>query len=712
MTIIFFALIVILSINGIFSSRSIITTTSTRTRTSPVAQTTTTTTTTITAATKVQETLESPYKIVIDGGSTGSRLHIFEFRSNNFDDDDYDNSNNKDEADDNNNSSSNSKENKTFVERRGSTKVNIPLSNFAKLEIITDHKEGNINNHSNNHTEQGQKQKQDHKQDHNHNYETHAALHLLPLFKYASKVIPEEYHSTTSISIQATAGMRLVKEEQQNKLYDYIYDTLMEHEEFVFDNFNRSDISTLDGVLEGLYGAIAVNYLKGVVDVHLHYNDDDNDSVEDDNNDGNYNGSGNRIQGNDDENDNKTENEMDKENLVCNRKSPFGALDLGGASMQIVYLPPQPLSSSQEQNAQECSVNTDTDTDMTVGDSAGRIYSAREKLPSHEFFSTSYLSYGSDQFRERLWDTWIIDYEKSHETHYQDKQHQHREGDEKVILNPCSFQGYKTEWKGYILLGTGNSRQCTNEVNRLIPHHEKVHDSTTTGNNENFSYGNKKSERSNVVGGIEHPPISGEFYAMSLFFFVMDCVRTYTKDETLLRTWPKPSIHELSNAVESFCSKHWLHDIIDKHGDNAHMYTRREILSERCFESVYIIALLRDGFGFSAHSRDITYSFLVDGSEVEWSLGMAISLFAQEKEEDKREDVSSNLLENLLSIDEDGIRKVDDNGGRCDSNSNSADSPFCDENITDCDPNSDDKNKVSDKDFTVSHFRDNGPLWS
>jgi len=43
-----------------------------------------------------------------------------------------------------------------------------------------------------------------------------------------------------------------------------------------------------------------------------------------------------------------------------------------------------------------------------------------------------------------------------------------------------------------------------------------------------------------------------------------------------------------------------------------------------------MVTLLRDGFGFELDSSDITFTFLVDGSEVEWSLGMAISHFAED----------------------------------------------------------------------------------
>lgn len=48
----------------------------------------------------------------------------------------------------------------------------------------------------------------------------------------------------------------------------------------------------------------------------------------------------------------------------------------------------------------------------------------------------------------------------------------------------------------------------------------------------------------------------------------------------------------------------------------------------RCFESVFMITLLIDGFGFDPHSRDITFAFDVNGQEVEWTLGMALYTYA------------------------------------------------------------------------------------
>ncbi len=493
----------------------------------------------------------SPFKIVIDGGSTGSRLHIFELKQN-------------------------PQKNKTYIERRGSTKVNIPLSNFASSSSATSDNQDDDN---------------------------HAAYHLLPLFKFASDIIPTQYHATTHVSIQATAGMRLVDIENQSKLYDTIHEKLSNHKEFVFDSFRRSDINTLDGVLEGLYGVIAVNYLKGIVDVNLHYIEFENRIYHDYNDDS-------KISVDIDDKSNSEEQ-------VCeNLSTPFGALDLGGASMQIVFLP-HPKS---DQNYATESICPNTEFE-------------EKKLPKHEFYSTSYLSYGSDQFRERLWDLWITEIQQGKRAEIE------KEASKVFVENPCSFNGHETEWNGYILFGTGNAKECTNEINRLIPHHEKVDHSI-------------EDEEEYIVGGIHHPEIRGEFYAMSLFFFVMDCVREYTQDEIILKEWPNPTLHELDLAVESFCSKHWEDDIIEIHGLDIHQFTKGHRLADRCFESVYIITLLRDGFGFDVHSRDITYSFLVDGSEVEWSLGMAVTLYAEDgKQRDASRFPSSDDSGESKSID-------------------------------------------------------------
>jgi len=225
------------------------------------------------------------------------------------------------------------------------------------------------------------------------------------------------------------------------------------------------------------------------------------------------------------------------------------------------------------------------------------------------FFATSYLSYGVDLFRERLWSTLVQERET-------EKEQDPESCVSKFIQNPCANSGYEVEWQGFTLLGTGDTPKCIQQVKRLIPHPEIPHD---------YHHGPR-------VGGVEHPPVRGKFFAMSLYFFTLDSLRhlSHANEQAHLAlnlSWPNPSIGELHNALDGLCSRSWQGDLEDIQHDS-HQFTRAEVLPHRCLESVYMVTLLKDGFGFHSDSRDITFTFLVDGSEVEWSLGMALSLHA------------------------------------------------------------------------------------
>jgi hypothetical protein len=111
-----------------------------------------------------------------------------------------------------------------------------------------------------------------------------------------------------------------------------------------------------------------------------------------------------------------------------------------------------------------------------------------------------------------------------------------------IIDNPCSFNGYTSEWKGYTFVGTGDAKRCAKEVNRLIPHHKEP------------TY---KFSEFRTVGGVTHPPIRGHFFAMSLFFFTLDCLRELSNHQGLNDAWPTPSISDLTQALDILCSRDW-----------------------------------------------------------------------------------------------------------------------------------------------------------
>lgn len=427
----------------------------------------------------------SPFRIIIDGGSTGSRLHIFEFVSNSTSADD-----DVEIIDD-----------EIACVRRGSIRADVPMSAFARKTP---------------------------KELEDRIVPSSVAVHMVPLFDYAATVIPNAYHATTEVRYAATAGMRLVEGVEQDAVYDALYEGLLSSvlpssgENFPFHSLRRKDIATLSGKLEGFYGAVAANYLSGTIDVNL------------------------RAKTND------------------SHDGPLGAMDMGGSSTQLVFLP-----------------------------SVLNLRTSNAPLDEKDFYSHSYLSYGVDQVRENIWNMWMEEHDQSPQT---------------SIANPCAFKGLKIKWKGQLFVGTGDAATCSSQISFLLPSLDHKVDIDL-------------EER--VVGGVQHPPIRGKFLAMSLYFFVLDFLRVMVPSSALTESWPSPTLEELSQALPGLCSRQWEGDL-EFYQQSTHKFTRPEILPHRCFEAVYLVSLLRDGFGFDPKARDVSFIFDIDGSEVEWTLGMAL----------------------------------------------------------------------------------------
>lgn len=510
----------------------------------------------------------SPFWIVIDGGSTGSRLHVFEFVNN--------------------------VSHSTFSTecvRRGTAKAWTPLSAFGRLP--SESHDIPINS-------------------------TYVAEHMLPLFSYASEIIPTQYHNSTVVKYGATAGMRLLDETEQHAVYDALYEGLMESQIFTFRRLRREDIRTLSGDKEGFYGAVAANYLKGVVDARLQLK-------------GAGGGQSETASGMLDGDDCVgCGQDLESEHDSQHHHGPLGALDMGGSSTQIVFH----TGTAGCAGTVGCEgVNLGGDTaactkqERSADNSAGEVCTNEDpesslptRLDGNDFFMTSYLSYGVDQIRERLWDRWIADQSSNDATEPGPGQ----SCASHVIANPCAFRGLEIEWKNYTLLGTGDAKSCSAQVRRLIPHHEE------TLNLDKVSNGIAMEGTGGKVGGVAHPPLRGKFYAMSVYYFALDSVRVLSGHTALNVAWPTPSIAELADALDGFCARQWKGDLEEIQHD-AHRFTRPEMLPHRCIEAVYMVTLLRDGFGFHSQSRDITFAFEVGGSEVEWSLGMVLSLFANDE---------------------------------------------------------------------------------
>jgi hypothetical protein len=230
---------------------------------------------------------------------------------------------------------------------------------------------------------------------------------------------------------------------------------------------------------------------------------------------------------------------------------------------------------------------------------------AGRTLSEGDFFVHSYLGYGADQFRETIMDRLV-----------------RAGGGAEQIDNPCAFKNWPTEHDGAKLVGTGDASTCSGLIRSILAES----DVDLTDNKID-------------IDGVSHPPVRGSFYAMSLYFYALDCVRVMAewrqkkKAEAGLdlsahpsefrAAWPRPSPDNILQAAGKFCEMDWKDTLEHIHKD-IHSYTRPEGFPHRCFESIYVGTFLKYGYGFAGDSRDITYAFDIDGAEVEWTLGMML----------------------------------------------------------------------------------------
>ncbi|KAK9449287.1 nucleoside phosphatase family-domain-containing protein [Limtongia smithiae] len=89
--------------------------------------------------------------------------------------------------------------------------------------------------------------------------------HLEKLLKHAKSIVPREQHATTPIFLFATAGMRLLPEPVQKQLLDKTCFYIKKTTDFLVSDCTES-IRVIDGETEGLYGWLALNYMLGAFD--------------------------------------------------------------------------------------------------------------------------------------------------------------------------------------------------------------------------------------------------------------------------------------------------------------------------------------------------------------------------------------------------------------------------------------------------------------
>lgn len=88
--------------------------------------------------------------------------------------------------------------------------------------------------------------------------------HINPLLHFAKDIIPTEKIKDTPVFVQATAGMRLLPEKKRKEILTNVCNGLSKDTDFLINDC-ASQIQVIDGETEGLFGWLTLNYLSGML---------------------------------------------------------------------------------------------------------------------------------------------------------------------------------------------------------------------------------------------------------------------------------------------------------------------------------------------------------------------------------------------------------------------------------------------------------------
>ncbi|XP_036192389.1 ectonucleoside triphosphate diphosphohydrolase 1 isoform X1 [Myotis myotis] len=347
----------------------------------------------------------------------------------------------------------------------------------------------------------------------------------------AKEMIPVAQHQQTPVYLGATAGMRLLRLENENLADDVLEEVTESLRSFPFD-FQGARI--ISGKEEGAYGWITINYLMGKFTKKLRW--------------------------------------LYPLGNESNSQETYGALDLGGASTQITFVP----------------------GNQTIESSENALY-FRLYGKDYNVYTHSFLCYGKDQ---ALLKKLIKDTQVSNGTIYDpcfNLGYSRVMNISDLTNSPCT-KTYKTTLPFLQLKihGTGNYQQCQESVFRLF-------------DNSDCPYSHCAFDK------VFLPQPQGQFGAFSAYYYVMDFLNL-TSEEHL-------SQEDITDRMENFCSRPWK-DLKTQFGD-----VKEKYLSEYCFSGTYIITLLFGGYHFTPDSwKDIHFMEEIRHTDVGWTLGYMLNL--------------------------------------------------------------------------------------
>lgn len=355
---------------------------------------------------------------------------------------------------------------------------------------------------------------------------TQAGESLKSCLQEALALIPQTQHPVTPTFLGATAGMRLLSQKNSSQAQDILA--------AVSQTLSRAPVDfwgarILAGQDEGAFGWITVNYVLGML---LKYS------------------SGQWI--------------LPEDGTLV------GALDLGGASTQISFVPQGPI--------------LDQSTQVTF-----RLYGANYSVYTH-----SYLCFGRDQILRRLLAELIQSSQVAR------------------VRHPCYHSGYQAT----LSLASLYDSPCVHTPDSLnYTQNLTVEGIGNPGNcvaalRGLFNFSSCKGQEDCAFNGVYQPPVHGQFYAFSNFYYTFE----------FLNLTSRQPLNIVNDTIWKFCQKPWR--LVEDSYPGQERWLR-----DYCASGLYILVLLLEGYKFSEETwPNIQFQKQAGGTDIGWTLGFMLNL--------------------------------------------------------------------------------------
>jgi len=244
-------------------------------------------------------------------------------------------------------------------------------------------------------------------------------------------------------------------------------------------------------------------------------------------------------------------------------------LDMGGASLEIVFVPTTEILSNMFYIDLEIGPHWKEDSRMEVF-----------------AYAHSFLKYGQDQAHLRLLNRMIA-----------------KSNNATRLDHPCLPQGYGLNLTIGDALRVFQGTAASSSACRVL--------TTSLLNTDVECLAAPCS-----MNGVFTPPVEmmeGEFLATGAFFYILYDLKLVTWDGVF-----RGPLRQIEEAVNKYCELSW------QEIETTYPSLSSKFLSTNCFNGNYLLSVLVDGFGFALTSEQIVFSRQLDGHSADWALGAMI----------------------------------------------------------------------------------------